>query len=683
MHDRRQGSHLGPLLRPGPFAAYWWVTVPLGVAIVARSLGSVQLTELFQVDVAYWLLVGFVVLGEVRPVVGSSRNDPDGVNLGTAFLFAILLRWGLDLAVLAMAAAAVIGELARRKRFYAATFNVAQYALAYTAAWAVLRLTGWTASASEVGQLQPHDLGIVALAAAAYHLVNLGVVGIGIGLAERRPLWGSLTDGFRWYTVTTGSVLAIAPLVVVVIETHWGFLPLLLLPLFLLWTTARMSLERERRGMVDELTGLANRAQLADEVDELGATLDAPIGSAALCLIDLDRFKEVNDTFGHTVGDRLLQTVAARLRNTCRDRDVVARLGGDEFVLLLRVTDADEAEHVADRVTRTLLDPYDVAGARLELEVSAGLAMWPDDGVDLETLLRRADTAMYSAKESGETTNRFDPSLEGRTPSRLRMLSDLRRALEEEELELHYQPQVSLVEDELVGVEALVRWRHPTDGLLLPETFLPLAERTSLMRQLTCTVLNLALDQLTRWRREGLTVPLAINVSPHDLADVDFASRVADGLHRRGLLPSCLRLEVTEEALVGDPSRVLLTLSKLHDLGIALSLDDFGTGHASLTRLKQLPVEEVKIDRSFVVDLGDGGAGADDAAIVRSIVELGSTLGLRTLAEGVERDEQWRALEAMGCDAVQGWLVAPAMPEAEATGWLRERIARSTASVGR
>ncbi len=683
MQDRRRGSHLGPLLRPGPFAAYWWLTVPLGVAIVARSLGRVEVTQLLQIDVAYWLLVGFVVLGELRPVVGSSRNDPDGVNLGTAFLFAILLRWGLDLAVLAMALAAVIGELARRKRFYAAAFNVAQYALAYLAAWSVLRLTGWTASATEVAQLQPRDLAIVALAGAAYHLANLGVVGLGIGLAERRALWGALTDGFRWYTVTTGSVLAIAPLVVVVIEAHWGFLPLLLLPLVLLWTTARMSLERERRGLSDELTGVANRAQLADEVDKLGSTLDVPGGSAALCLIDLDRFKEVNDTFGHTVGDRLLQTVAARLRNTCREQDVVARLGGDEFVLLLTVAHGEEAEQVADRVTRALLEPYDVAGARLEIEVSAGLAMYPHDGVDLETLLRRADLAMYTAKASGETINRFDPSFEVRTPSRLRMLSDLRRALDDHELELHYQPQVALADDELVGVEALVRWRHPADGLLLPQDFLPLAERTSLMRQVTCTVLNLALDQLARWRREGLTVPMAINVSPHDLADADFADRVADGLQRRGLLPSSLRLEITEEALVGDPSRVLLTLGRLHGLGIALSLDDFGTGHASLTRLKQLPVEEVKIDRSFVVELGDGDAATHDTAIVRTIVELGSALGLRTLAEGVERCEQWRILDAIGCDAVQGWLVAPAMPEVEATGWLRERIARSAAAVGR
>ena len=680
MSDRRRGAHLAPVLRTSPYAIYWWATILFSGSVLLVTAARLRPADLLVVDVAYWLLVGFVVLGELRPIVGSARTDPDGVNLGTAFVFAILLRWGLDLALVAVVVATLVGEAGRRKPVHAALFNVAQYTLSYLAAGLVLAALGWTAAPGAPAVLHPRDLGVVALSGAAYHLTNLAVVGTGIGLIERRSLLEAVTEGFRWYTVTTGSVVAIAPLVVVVIGQHWGFLPLLLLPLALLWMAAKMSLEREQRSSMDDLTGVANRARLAAHVQSLATAPQGEQGAAALCLIDLDRFKEVNDTFGHATGDQLLQTVAMRLSRACRDSDVVARLGGDEFAVLIGLRGDDDPEPVVERLAQHLLEPYEIAGARLELEVSAGIAMWPDEGGDLETLLRRADLAMYEAKERGETVGRYRPELERRAPSRLGLLSDLRRALDEGELVLHYQPQVRIDDGDVLGMEALVRWHHPSAGLLLPDEFLPLAERTSLMRRLTATVLDHALDQAGRWWKQGLGVPVAVNVSLHDLADARFAELVARGLERRSLPPATLRLEVTEQALVSDPARVLATLARLSEMGVALSLDDFGAGHASLTRLKRLPVTEVKIDRAFVVDLT--GPSADDAAIVGTVIKLGRILGMRTVAEGVECHRQWDTLEALGCDAVQGWYVAPAMAEEQATDWLHGRLTAAQLASG-
>jgi diguanylate cyclase (GGDEF)-like protein len=383
-------------------------------------------------------------------------------------------------------------------------------------------------------------------------------------------------------------VIALSPLVVVVLESHWGLLPLLLLPLNLLWQTAAMSLEREQRSFLDDLTGIGNRALLLERLEE-HVVSGQPV---AVCLLDLDRFKEVNDTLGHGVGDEVLRLVARRLEAGVRDQDTVARLGGDEFVLLLDVATVGEALEIVDRVVAQLQQPYEVGDARLEVDASSGVAVSPDHGSELEVLLRRADAAMYAAKEASSPTVVFTEELEQQLPSRLELLADLRRGIGDGELEVHYQPQVRLEDDVCSRLEALVRWRHPEEGLLLPGRFLPLIERTAVMRALTADVLEEVLAQLSRWAEVGIDLPVAVNISLHDLADGRFAEQVVDGLERYELDPTRLSLEITEQALVGDPTRVLATLGQLRAAGIELSLDDFGTGHASLTRLRHLPVSE-------------------------------------------------------------------------------------------
>jgi diguanylate cyclase (GGDEF)-like protein len=667
--DRRRGPHLSPVLTRGPFAVWWW-TIVLGSGLATLAvLRPGQLPTIVDAGNGLVLVAALLLVSELRPVA-SDRSDPDGLNLSTAFIFAALLRWGPEVAVVGVVTATVLGEWVRRKELYKAVFNVAQYVLSYLAAWWVLTAFGWVASPLEPAVLRPADLPAVVVAAATYHVVNHLLVSVAVSLAAGIRLYDAVFERIVWYSTVTGATLAISPLVVVLLEADWRFVPLLVLPLGLTVATAKLAAEREERALVDELTGLANRTQLDHVVEERVAGTEQP---AVLCLLDLDRFKEVNDTLGHATGDALLRAVAGRLRAACRDGDTVARLGGDEFAVLLDVPDLDAGEEVLQRLADTVRAPYDIAGAHLEVELSIGVALLPDHGRDLETALRRADLAMYEAKESGELVSRFRDELDRQTPSRLQLLADLRRALGAGELVLHYQPQVRIGTGELLGLEALVRWQHPVQGLLLPGAFLPYAERTSTMRELTETVLELAVTQLATWHAAGDAVSVSVNASLHDLADQRFADRVADRLREHGVPPHLLCLEITEQALVSDPTRVLTTLDALRALGVCLSLDDFGTGHASLTRLKRLPVDEVKIDRQFVVDLGTGGAA--DRAIVRSVIELAHACGLRTIAEGVETEEQHRTLADLGCDAIQGWVIARAMPPDELARW------RATTSV--
>ena len=307
-------------------------------------------------------------------------------------------------------------------------------------------------------------------------------------------------------------------------------------------------------------------------------------------------------------------------------------------------------------------------GLLLDVGASAGVAVSPEHGTEMEALLQHADVAMYLAKESG-AVEVYDAARDRHTPSRLSMLGELRRAVEADELELHYQPAISLAGGEVVGVEALVRWRHPVRGLVLPDDFVPLAERSGLIHALTAWVLEAALSQLAAWRVEGLCPRLAVNVSVKDLCGDALAGEVERGLLRHGVPAAALQLEVTEGCLLADPVRAQTTLTRLAALGVTLSLDDFGTGYASLSHLRRLPVREVKVDRSFVHAMGD----ARDLAVVRSVVDLGHGLGMTVVAEGVEDALTFHRLAAMGCDTAQGWFVAPALPPAELTAWLRER----------
>jgi diguanylate cyclase (GGDEF)-like protein len=421
--------------------------------------------------------------------------------------------------------------------------------------------------------------------------------------------------------------------------------------------------ENRQQALHDALTGLPNRTLLRLRADEALAS-DGP---SALMLIDLDRFKEINDTLGHAYGDVVLQAVATRLQETVRASDTVARLGGDEFAILLPTVDGTEAAlDLAARALAVMEAPIEADGVFLDVDASIGIALSGQHGSDVETLLQNADIAMYSAKDRGLGTCVYDSELNEHSPERLGLLGELRRALDNRELVLHFQPKVAVPGEQVCGVEALVRWQHPERGLIPPASFIPLAERTPLIRPLTRYVIDAALEQCARWRAAGRELHVAVNVSARNLLDERFVDEVLELLARWQVPAPYLELEVTESAIMADPERAQAILARLADAGITLSIDDFGAGYTSLAHLKDLPVHQLKIDRSFVAQMT---ADRSNALIVRSVIELGHNLGLTTVAEGVEDRATLARLTELGCDVAQGYHLCRPLPAAQLELW--------------
>ncbi len=418
----------------------------------------------------------------------------------------------------------------------------------------------------------------------------------------------------------------------------------------------------------DALTGLPNRTLLADR---FGRVLEdgARAGSATgLLLIDLDQFKDINDTFGHHYGDQLLAQIGPRLRAHVRDGDMIARLGGDEFAVLLPdVGDLDTAIVVADSLQHALEAPFQVDGVDLDIEASIGVVISGDHGDDAATLLRHVDIAMYVAKSQNQGIFAYDSGSDRHSPGRLALLGELRRAIENDELLLHFQPKVRISTGEVIGVEALVRWQHPTKGIVYPDDFVPIAERTGLIRPLTGFVLNAALTQVKAWSDAGRPLPVAVNLSARNLLDEHLPCQVADALAAHEVPASLLKLEVTESAIMSDPVSAARVLRELAALGLEISIDDFGAGYTSLGQLKSLPITEFKIDKSFVMNMNHD---ASDALIVHSVVDLGHNLGLTIVAEGVENPGALAQLSAYGCDAAQGYHLCRPIPAAAFDDWL-------------
>jgi predicted signal transduction protein with EAL and GGDEF domain len=386
----------------------------------------------------------------------------------------------------------------------------------------------------------------------------------------------------------------------------------------------------------------------------------------------------VNDTLGHQYGDQLLVHVGTRLSKACGDA-FIARLGGDEFAFLAPGVATEEAAlALGERLRAMLEQPVALEDVVVEVRASMGIALAPRHGRQLSGLLKRADIAMYDAKNSGTGIRLFDESLDDHSPSRLRLVSELRGALSSGEVTIEVQPKVRLDNEEVAGVEALVRWTHPEHGPLSPTQFVAIAERNGLIRQLTHRVLDVALAACASWVRAGLRVPIAVNLSPRALLDPDIVTTVLAALDAHGVPAGLLTLEITESSVMADPDRAIAALHELRRAGIGLSVDDFGTGYSSLSYLKRLPVQEVKIDRSFVVDLAQGG---DGDTIVRSIVDLGTNLGLDVVAEGVEELSTWQRLRELRCTQAQGFFVSHPLPVDELPRWLAEhRAAVSTAA---
>ncbi|MEW2077625.1 bifunctional diguanylate cyclase/phosphodiesterase [Streptomyces sp. NPDC013433] len=680
-HGRGHGPGLAELSESDAERHPSWPALPtavvaaagfvLGVGFLRAFTGGHALFPSGTVGWSLAVLTGIIVGHLV--MLGRSRWW-GGTGSGAALTLAVLLLYGWVAAGMISLTVVVLVGVARRGRWRQGVLHGAVDLLGIGAGALVLAAFGWVPSVespSTPDTWTPYTAPGVVLVAVTYLVVT------------RTLLWYLHTPRAGLPTVARTALarqglvavalLGIAPLVCVVAVAKPVLLPLFSIPLIALDSTLWIARARAEEQLRDPLTGLPNRQWLLeriwtalDDAERIGAR-------AALMLIDLDRFRSVNDTLGHLAGDRLLLQIADRLRLALPRGAEAARLGGDEFAVLLPVADSTtSATRVARGLVAALSSPLDLDGLTLVLEASAGVAVFPDHADDAEGLLRRADVAMYQAKRDRTGVEAYESKRDSNTPDRLGLLGDLRRALDAREVELHYQPKVRF-DGQVAGLEALVRWVHPERGKVPPDEFIAIAESSGLMPHLTEYVLETALGQVAKWRAQGLFVPVAVNVSPRDVHTPGFAGSVAARLARHGVPAGALQLEITEHVLLEDPQRAADTLNALTGHGVKMSLDDFGTGYSSLVHLRRLPVSELKIDRSFVARLA---VDAEDAEIVRCTVDLAHSLGLLVVAEGVEDDETWERLRDLRCDAVQGWLVAAAMPPEETTAWLLARGSR-------
>ncbi len=432
------------------------------------------------------------------------------------------------------------------------------------------------------------------------------------------------------------------------------------------------SAENARLALQDPLTGLPNRRLLNERLERAAVVAGRSGDRVALMLLDIDRFKEVNDTLGHDRGDLLLRQVAERLTSAVRDMDTVARLGGDEFAILLPlVASLQDAEFAAERVLDVFKEPFEFGGLTLHVDTSIGVAVMPDHADDVTTVMQHADIAMYQAKAMHSGIAMYSSNQDAHSTSHLVLLGDLRQAIGSDELSVHFQPKVSLTTGEVVGFEALLRWQHPTRGMVPPAEFVPLAERTGLIHSLTRLVLTLVVEQLAEWRKEGITLPVAVNLSARNLEEPDLADFISELLTGVGVPASLLELEITESAMISDPVRANEMLDSLAALGLYIAVDDFGTGYTSMAQLERMPLRMLKIDRTFVWRMLDDPGGA---VLVKAIIDLAHEFNLSVVAEGVEDVEMITELRRLGCDTAQGFHWSKPVPAAEVPAMMR-RIA--------
>ena len=660
------------LWRPSVYAFTWQVCVWGGLVLLAWGAFAVAESVrdgnlLF--PQALIVITAMAVVADLRPLVLGGRFDHQGVPITYAFVFASLYLWGLPTALLVQALAVCAGEIAKRKPPWRLFFNIGQYSISVAAAAVPMWLADIHPSLSMPLSVGGNDLFWVVMSWLVFFFVNTALVA-GLSADEGITFWESFTDDFWFYVLTTVASAALAPFLTLTVmaSAGWLLVPLVLIPLAAVHRTAALVRESEHASVHDPLTQLPNRAFLKQRLlaeTEVSQRTGVPFG---LAILDLDRFKQVNDTLGHGAGDHLLVVLAERIRDAVRPGDLVARLGGDEFALLLpHIVDVADLDRLADRVRAAVSRPVELSGLPTQTDASIGFAVYPSDGATVEDLMRHADVAMYDAKESGRGYARYEAHLDSNTAERLTRLPQLRRALETDCIRVDVQPQINVRTGEVVGVEALARWIRSDGTILLPDQFVPLAEDSGLINKLTARVVDQALNHAAAWRSQGLHLQVSVNISARDLFGSELVEMVAECLLKYRVPGGVLRLELTEHTLMSDPERARKNLEGLEKLGCHLSLDDFGTGWSSLVLLQQLPVGEVKVDRRFVDRMLQG---ADARAIVRSVVDLAHSLGKHATAEGVENCQTWTALAELGCDRAQGYWISPPIAPGALPAWV-------------
>jgi len=634
-----------------------------GCAAAIALSGQMNLGYITAHGYTFAVLAAGVVMGEMLPVKIPRRDSEEEIVLSTSFSIALLLAGGLGPAIVAQAAASIVQDCVARKPLWRVRFNLGQYTLAMVAAFLVMRLLSVHTHVGSSHPFTSSELPAVLVGAGAFLLVNACIVSVAVALYQEEPVLRYLRNDLFFVVVTGCVLLFLAPIVIAAMAYSSLLLPLFLAPMLAIYNTVWQGARSEHAARHDSLTGLPNRLAFHDTATV--AIDDCERG--AMLLMDLDRFKEVNDTLGHHYGDLLLQQVAERVREDMHADDEFARLGGDEFAIFSPGSDRQAGLSLARRIAESLRTPIELGDIVLDAPASVGIALFPEDGTDVSTLLQKADVAMYRSKETHADATLYEERFDHHSTAKLALTADLRTAVDSDAIVVHYQPVLDLDTSQVMSVEALVRWQHPDLGLLSPASFLDIAEQTSLIKPLTQRVLETSLLQAAEWSQRGLEVAVAVNISTRVLNDPRFVQGVTRALDDANVPPARLKLEVTESTLMADPTLAHSVLQELAHLGVTISIDDFGTGYSSLAYLANLPVAEVKIDQSFVRRMA---AGSRETIIVASTIDLAHNLGLRAVAEGVEDPGLRPQLQALGCDAAQGFSISRPLPDLDATRWL-------------
>ena len=602
------------------------------------------------------VLVCVTVALECVPIRVPRRGFTEEITSSLTFAFALLLAFGLPMALVAQLLASAATDRRQGKSLQRILFNVGQCGLAFMAAGGVLYLLSDIPRDGSV-PFAPEDIPAIVAAALVLFACNNVLVSVVSALSQGIPIQAHIKHDAPFQASIALLLLGMSPVVVLVCSFSLWLLPLLLLPMVAVHRAGLAAVRDHHRALHDDLTGLPNRTHFGVRAKSALQAASPDGAAVAFLVLDLDRFKEINDTLGHHQGDELLRRVATRLAGVMREDETTARFGGDEFAVVspLAGGPADVME-VADRVLAAFDAPFHLDDLQLTVDASVGIALWPEHGEDYAELLRRADVALYQSKDSPLDIVLYDPENDSAGVDRLALLTELRHGIDAGELRLVYMPKVALSSGRVLGMEALVRWQHPVRGLLAPGVFIPHAERTGLIGALTLEVLDQALAQTARWIAAGTATRVAVNLSARTLLDRGLPAAVDERLRRFGVPADLLELEITESTIMADPARALVVLEELAVMGIHLTIDDFGTGYSSLAYLKRLPVTTLKIDRSFVTAMLDDG---QDALIVQSTINLARNLGLYVVAEGIEDDATRLELAELGCHAGQGYVYGP------------------------
>jgi diguanylate cyclase (GGDEF)-like protein len=664
----RASSFFGALRAPTHLELYLAAVFLAGGLALLVDASSVRMVSITGHEAAVTLiLAASVVIGELLPLTVRRGDSVESYTVSGTAAIALIITGPLWVAALAQISAGLVDDIRCRRSSLKMAFNVSQYALGIAASRVVYALLSGQQITGFTPHFPPGALFPALMAGFTYFLVNTALVSVVSALADGRPPWSFLLVYFRADVATAMTLLAVGPIVLTALNFSLLTWPLCALPVLAV-SGALAASKREMMAMHDSLTGLPNRALLLERAGK--ALRDRGEQLVALLFIDLDHFKQVNDAMGHPVGDELLRQIGQRLAGVIRPGDFAARLGGDEFAVLCHeLADVETALDLANRIASSLAGPVILQGVSLHVEASVGVALSPVHAKEVDVLLQRADVALYRAKAIGPgSVIVYDSSYDTNSVERLTLMEQLRSGLENE-LVLHYQPKCRLSDGATVGVEALVRWQHPTLGLLPPARFLVAAENTGLMMPLTIQVLRQALAQWGEWREHGLELSVSVNVSARNIAQADLPAQVAVLLAQFEMPGRSLLLEVTESSVISNPEAATAVIQELLAMGVGISIDDFGTGHSSLAYIKDLSPSEVKIDQSFV---SVSANSPRDTALVRAAVELGRSLGMQVVAEGVETPAVLRILAESGCDLVQGFLILPPVPADQLAAWSRQ-----------